>query len=926
MALQPRRSRCRKMLEKGEIAVVQGRWKWPGSRWWRCDLHVHSPASFDFKDRETVTASEWLEAAQMNGVEVVAVTDHSSGAFVQQLRAAQPQDRGLFLFPGLELNVTPGIHLIALFDPQKPDDCATNLLAACGIQDEEMGKDSAMCSRSIVDVLATAADRVALCVAAHIDKPKGVGVVLERGNGLRAVLQHRELAGVEVEDLRSPALQYAVGARRPLAIITSSDAHSLTEIGRRTTWIKMTTPTLEGLRLALADGPESVKPAAEVDGNPNDHASSLIEEIQITDARYIGRPEPFALALNPWLTAIIGGRGTGKSSVLNFLRLACRREGDLPTSLTDDLAPFQRVYRARKDDGLLTDGTLVSVVYRKDDARFRIQWNLDGSAQAISEETPDGWVRASGEISRRLPVRIFSQKEVFELARDPGALLRLVDETPYVNRADWDRRWRETEAAFLSLRARTRELETSLQDEPRLTADLEDVLRKQAAFERSGHAATLRAYQLRSRQQRAIETWKEALGRPAETLRSVADELAPPDLPPGLLDEESETDRSLLAVTGDIMAKLKAAASELKGLADKIDRIQADASTALAATAWAAELQAAEKAYRHLVEDLRGQGINDPALFGQLVQARHTLERQLAGLASKRQTLASVKHQASATRETLHSLRRELSEKRERFLTETVASNPHVRIDLVRFGNREQLEEAFRVLIGSDAFEKDIYHKNEKTGLVWELFGEPAEEEKPVDEAQVEAFRERVRAIATGRPDGQVRDQRFAAHLSRLRPEVVDRFELLYPEDALRVSYSPRGDGKRFEPIAHGSPGQKTAAILAFVLSHGEEPLVLDQPEDDLDNHLIYNLIVRQLRTAKTRRQILVVTHNPNIVVNGDAELVYSFEVQNGQTAIAAMGGLQEQPVRDEICRVMEGGREAFEARYRRIAGGEPGA
>ena len=94
----------------------------------------------------------------------------------------------------------------------------------------------------------------------------------------------------------------------------------------------------------------------------------------------------------------------------------------------------------------------------------------------------------------------------------------------------------------------------------------------------------------------------------------------------------------------------------------------------------------------------------------------------------------------------------------------------------------------------------------------------------------------------------------------------------------------------------------------------------MDQPEDDLDNHLIYDLIVRQVRETKQHRQVIVVTHNPNIVVNGDAELVVALDVRGGQTRTIVQGGLQEQRVRDEICRVMEGGREAFELRYRRIA------
>ena len=103
------------------------------------------------------------------------------------------------------------------------------------------------------------------------------------------------------------------------------------------------------------------------------------------------------------------------------------------------------------------------------------------------------------------------------------------------------------------------------------------------------------------------------------------------------------------------------------------------------------------------------------------------------------------------------------------------------------------------------------------------------------------------------------------------------------------------------------------------MLGFGSEPIVLDQPEDDLDSTLIYELLVRRFRETKPARQLILVTHNPNIVVHGDAEYVLSLEVRGSRTVISREGGLQEQDVREEICRVMEGGREAFESRYHRI-------
>ena len=107
--------------------------------------------------------------------------------------------------------------------------------------------------------------------------------------------------------------------------------------------------------------------------------------------------------------------------------------------------------------------------------------------------------------------------------------------------------------------------------------------------------------------------------------------------------------------------------------------------------------------------------------------------------------------------------------------------------------------------------------------------------------------------------------------------------------------------------------------ILSFLLAYGNDPLILDQPEDDLDNALIYELIVRQIRENKARRQIIVVTHNPNIVVHGDAEWVLPLRIAGGSIQEDRSGGLQEVVVRQAVCDIMEGGVEAFEQRYRKI-------
>ena len=168
--------------------------------------------------------------------------------------------------------------------------------------------------------------------------------------------------------------------------------------GSHYTWVKMGTPSIEGLRLALIDGnPLSVLRSDEDVGDPNEYASQVIESITIRDARYAGRPEPLEGHFSPWMTAIVGGRGTGKSTIVEMLRLALRRQDDLPDELQSDFNQFASLPESRNDPGALTENSEAVATVRKDDARFRVRWRYDGTGDfgggGESRWSVDAWCR-----------------------------------------------------------------------------------------------------------------------------------------------------------------------------------------------------------------------------------------------------------------------------------------------------------------------------------------------------------------------------------------------------------------------------------------------------------------------------------------------------------------------------------------------------
>jgi len=155
-----------------------------------------------------------------------------------------------------------------------------------------------------------------------------------------------------------------------------------------------------------------------------------------------------------------------------------------------------------------------------------------------------------------------------------------------------------------------------------------------------------------------------------------------------------------------------------------------------------------------------------------------------------------------------------------------------------------------------------------------------------------------------------------------LSDETLANIFAAVPRDYIVMTYVDQG---RDVPFEQASPGQQASALLELLLQQSAGTLIIDQPEDDLDNRVIMK-IVGLIRTSKSGRQLLFATHNPNIVVNGDADKVIALksgEAKPGHEPVARIqvdvdGAIETPAVRDAITHVMEGGKEAFDLRSRK--------
>jgi chromosome segregation ATPase len=542
---------------------------------------------------------------------------------------------------------------------------------------------------------------------------------------------------------------------------------------------------------------------------------------------------------------------------------------------------------------------------------LRLIWRADGS-RSVEEWREGGWQSSASQSVNpaRFPLRIFSQGQIAAMAGSGRqALLTIIDEAAGI--APLREAFDEARRTFFAQRARLREIEGKLAGLPEVERRLQEAERKLKSLAQGDQAAVQQAYALAQRQKRAVDETLTQLYAAVALLRESAEKLLLDDwLPQHFTEREAE----LLAWRSDADALLARTRAQLEKearvLERGIDQLKQDDRLAR----WRKRADAAIEAHRRLQEQWAAQGVADPQAFARLTQERQQLEAQAKALRQLQAERDALQAQIEQQLALIEQRRLAITAQRERFLQDKLAQNDYVRIHVVPFGfDAAVIERSLRELLDvtDERFADDILKAEAgqpQSGLAADIACADAKE-KPAALA-------RVRSALLERP-GRL-GGRFRNFLERKaeKPEFADHVLTWFPEDDLRIEYQRDG---QWHAISEGSQGQRSAALLAFLLAFGEEPIVLDQPEDDLDNHLIYDLIVRQIRENKLRRQLIVVTHNPNVVVNGDAELVHVMDFGRGQCYVKCSGALQEKALREEVCQVMEGGREAFARRWKRL-------
>lgn len=910
---------------------------YPGSRWWKVDFHSHTPASFDYgsgvdqEELKLLEPRDWLLNYMRAEVDCVMITDHNTGAWIDRLKEAldelKNEDhadyRPISLFPGVEITVQGNIHILAIFSEDKTTSDIDSLLGALDYK-EEKGNSDGCTTLSATAVIDKVVDNDGIAIPAHVDTAKGLFKEFN-GNTLKQVLSNDNLYALEVIEPTYEKPQIYFDGKYNFSEVLGSDSHHPSGSedkgqrypGSHYTWVKMGSPSLEGIRLALIDGKMSLKRSDETE-DPNVLPDNMIEKFSIKEAKYFARGNTtFDLSFNPSLNTLIGGRGTGKSSVVEFLRIALDRVGEIPERLEEDFEKYHIVDKAPKKDceGLLTAESLFEIIYKKGNERYKISWSKNDTSHSIKKEIDGDWEPSEGALSERFPIRIYSQKQIFELAKDSQSLLQIIDDSEQVNYQDWKRGFEGIKGRYLTIKSEIRNLEKEVSEKSRLNGRLDDINNKLEALQTTKYSEKLEEYQLKIDQEREVLRWEESVFAELDKIEDFANNFSIPQFNNDVIQTElGEIRENLSEKLNFVSQELRNIKSQLTNLVQESNTLKESWKSSKSNLGIIKNISSVKKQYENLKEKLLLQGIDDPSAYSKLLELRRDISEQLSSIKEKEKLLKTKERESHDLLEELEMHRSSLTDARKLFLKDVLQGKDSeeisVRMTINQYTSKNICEE-FRKVIKKEgnAFERIIGDFSTEDSLLYNLsIGKPH---------KIKELKNTILDIRSGE-SVNITDSRFLQHINDLPDEQIDYLMCWFPEDSLEIEYK-QGKSGRYYSIEQGSPGQKTAALLAFILSYGNEPLILDQPEDDLDNKLVYELIVKSLREIKSKRQAIVVSHNANIVVNGDSENVVVLDVKLGLTKIVAQGGLQDIEIRREVCNVMEGGKEAFDNRYKRI-------
>ena len=681
-------------------------------------------------------------------------------------------------------------------------------------------------------------------------------------------------------------------------------------LGNNNTWIKLAEPSAEAIHQAFLGHQSRIRikhpqvPSLIVAGLDIE-GSSILQDTK--------------LPLSPELNSTIGGRGSGKSSLSEYLSFGLGRScHDVPRVHYSETERLSELL----NDTFLSKGGRVCLKIIQDNAVFQVERGPVGAYQPqVTYPNGDMQTVTAKELRSLFAAVVYSQGELSEIGKRAGTMAQLTDLLQFVNpeyKREDDRLAQGVEAAkgavqaaiqglasYLRLQAKLRQLRTNRDSLTQRAKALEKTLPKQSDENQAvvAHFDEANTFDLKR-----MQASKHAHQIMDELKASGTELLNERDLKMVLTGDPDIIRRAYGDLYKSFSVGIKTLQGEIQSKRDKLTVVE---------TKWANKFKQARNARDALLEKLSGH----KTVTAQIIKLREEitdithqigdLEAQLkAGdptdtLQQAAGTLKVTNRQRTERTQDWANEIEELSSGKIRAVVDPNGDISEVSdaIDVIanKTGSQEStrlrgLEEAFAVDLATDV--TDRLWTDCLSLLYWRQIGSASGEELPncPELMRVLGDTDRIRAALSDRID----------------TTRVEAISIAVAKPDISLFYC---DGDRQISFEKASEGQRAAALLFMLLEQAGGPWIIDQPEGDLDNKIITEL-TEKLHSAKERRQLVFASHNANIVVNGSSELVVNLDVDDGgDRKIASVGAIDRPEICQIITTTMEGGEKAFKDR-----------
>lgn len=932
-----------------------------GSEWRKWDLHVHTRLDQNYHclDRNTlsdeqiatlmavsglskvdITSREQnIDAAQyaklfiayvdtFTDIDVVAITNHNSGEELDEILSAAPNSsRHIAVLPGVEIGSNQGIHMLCLFDPRKPwfatwRETIEHLLTEADVPSPRFNaqQQPVNSSKSCQEILNLVCEKGGVCIFAHITNDNGLfkqSAIANGGTAHAAIYKHKSCSIVQLPSIGTLAtgIQNITNGKdvfygsKVVAQLKCSDAKKLTDISTIYSWIKAD-PTFSGLLQVVYE------PVARVSISPSTPANKkpyrLIKQVRFIDntgqVNFPADPIP----INPDLSTLIGGKSTGKSLLLYYIA---------KTIDPDEVAR------------------------RLSDVELELAYSFEDNPAFDFEVT---WADGSVSTLRQKPEGQEEKQQARKILYIPQRYLNGLTERNIKSR--------EALNSFV--------LNVLIQNQA-VRTDYETTLDKIVGIEKEISSEISAVFILEGEVEKLEEDLKQLgdLKGIESYVKTVEDEITAITSQSGLTPDEVKAFEGATAEE----KKLKSTQLGLNEDRKTLERLERYLKVQAKEFAQTLEENLAklndENIRNYSLEQLKAfadlPGIIEPSIKRITTEIeRRTKENsdelsklavQLSPLTAKLTLQSSLEAKKTALDQEhekidkIHSVQKSLQVKKKSYVSRIkslmtkyeaiIANYEHMAKEFKKYeGNFEDIAINVAVAFEEERFDQLVVNEYLNKPDLKKVAGFPWKDEFRYA-YQTSNHVKIMSSILEGLLDDSIKTLR-----GRHPKEAIARLLSNYFVLNFAIAYKD-------DPLDKMSPGKKGLVLLRLLieLSNEDWPILLDQPEDDLDNRSVYTDLVSFVRSKKPHRQILVVTHNPNLVVGADSEEVivanqegqeqardnrkYRFEYVSGALEDSFELAPTDEPailfqkgIREHVCEVLEGGKEAFLKREQRYS------